>query len=363
LPETPLGTIDGGVSIAGRAIRGIIDSNGFEIQTDKTHLMRRTQRQRVTGLVVNEKVNVSRDYVRGLRNLLYIWDRYGESAAEESFWRTNPYLNWPPEKPKPAFRDVVRGRVQHVGSVKGWTDAVYLSLASSLSILDEPFTVPEPAATPQEARLLAEGQSDVDHMLAAQGYFHGRGEFTQVQLIADENSDSGGDTELLKSCRALARVRQHVPCVCLFDRDSEEMVRKATNGGDWKSWGNGVVAVALVGPPDEKVCIEMLHDNDVLTTFDPEGRRVFLLSEFNTRTGQHQGGLYTTLHAKSKSLVLEEVHELGGERNVALSKRNFSEAVRSKREPFAELSFEGFRSTFQAIAEAVRAASLETPNR
>jgi RNA-directed DNA polymerase len=68
-----------------------------------------------------------------LRNLLYIWQRYGIADAEKAFGRAVPPRNSPRDKAPAPFADVVRGRVQYVGSVKGWDHDVYVSLARSLA--------------------------------------------------------------------------------------------------------------------------------------------------------------------------------------------------------------------------------------
>ena len=75
---------------AGPAIASLVTQNGFVVNDAKTRLMRITQRQRVTGLVVNHHANVDRRYVRGIRNLLYIWKRYGKDDAAAAFSRANP---------------------------------------------------------------------------------------------------------------------------------------------------------------------------------------------------------------------------------------------------------------------------------
>jgi RNA-directed DNA polymerase len=115
-----LGSIDAGLPTAGVSVVEIIVANGFTVNEAKIRMMRRTQRQRITVLVVNRKVNVSQQYTRDLRNLLYIWQQHGEPDATAALGRLEPHMNWPPGKPTPEFRKVVRGRVQHVGAVKGW---------------------------------------------------------------------------------------------------------------------------------------------------------------------------------------------------------------------------------------------------
>lgn len=57
-----------------RELENIIELSGFKINTSKTRLQYRTSRQQVTGLVVNDKVNIPRDYykkTRAMANNLY----------------------------------------------------------------------------------------------------------------------------------------------------------------------------------------------------------------------------------------------------------------------------------------------------
>lgn len=59
------------------AITRIVEEEGFTLNARKTRLQAYYERQEVTGLVVNEKANVPREYVRNLRALLRNVERYG----------------------------------------------------------------------------------------------------------------------------------------------------------------------------------------------------------------------------------------------------------------------------------------------
>lgn len=56
--------------LPGDVLRGMIEDAGFCINANKTHLMYRTSRQRVTGLVVNKKINVRREYRHNVRAMV-----------------------------------------------------------------------------------------------------------------------------------------------------------------------------------------------------------------------------------------------------------------------------------------------------
>ena len=61
----------------------LLSQRGLLLNEDKTHFITDSFRQTVTGLTVNEKVNVTADYKRKLRQELYYADRFGiESAAQ-----------------------------------------------------------------------------------------------------------------------------------------------------------------------------------------------------------------------------------------------------------------------------------------
>lgn len=66
-------------------LKAIIQQEGFTINPDKTRLQKRGYRQEVTGLVVNEKVNVQKRYIKNVRFWLNAWEKYGEESANERF--------------------------------------------------------------------------------------------------------------------------------------------------------------------------------------------------------------------------------------------------------------------------------------
>jgi len=59
-------------------LRTTIERTGFRINAAKTHLMYRTSRQDVTGLVVNEKINVRREYRHNVRAMVHRLVRTGQ---------------------------------------------------------------------------------------------------------------------------------------------------------------------------------------------------------------------------------------------------------------------------------------------
>ncbi|MES5482859.1 reverse transcriptase family protein [Bradyrhizobium sp. INPA03-11B] len=63
-----------------KAVHGIVAAEGFTVHPDKTRVMRRSSRQEVTGLTVNEAVAVPRDLLRRYRAVLQQIERHGPAG-------------------------------------------------------------------------------------------------------------------------------------------------------------------------------------------------------------------------------------------------------------------------------------------
>lgn len=105
----------------------------------KTRLQRRSERQEVTGVIVSDRVNVNRQYVRDLQSILFIWEKYGYETAFARFSRyyrlTRPNNHF---GGKDFMRNVIHGKLMYMKMVKGEDDPVYQRLLARLSALCPP---------------------------------------------------------------------------------------------------------------------------------------------------------------------------------------------------------------------------------
>jgi len=106
-------------------LSSIVEENGFTIHPDKVRLQLENQHQEVTGLTVNEFPNVNRKYVRQIRAMLHAWRKFGLKSAEEEFHAKYDSKHRAPNDSPPNFEDVVRGKIEFLGAVKGKDDPVY----------------------------------------------------------------------------------------------------------------------------------------------------------------------------------------------------------------------------------------------
>lgn len=133
-------------------------------------------------------------------------------------------------------------------------------------------------------------------------------------------------------------------------------MRKAVGPNDYKDYTNGVAAVAIVSPPwrEEAVSIELLYRDSDLQRRDAEARRLYLLTEFDRKSGHHVAERVHITNTVQRTLVREDVFSLDDGRSVGLGKVDFAKSVLGGEGEFSDpFDFEGFRRTFEVIQEAV----------
>ena len=126
---------DDGRTILGDDLRGIIEGNGFRPHPDKIWLFNSRSRQIVTGLVVNTKRNVRREWVRQLRAMIHAWKAHGLTRAEATF-HAKYYIDQGSKGNPPSFKQVIRGKMEFLKQIKGERDLVYRGLQRRLVLAD-----------------------------------------------------------------------------------------------------------------------------------------------------------------------------------------------------------------------------------
>lgn len=111
-----------------KELRRIVESQGFIMNEDKTRLQKKGSRQEVTGIIVSDKLNVSQKYVRDIRNILYIWRKYGYATAFNKFFPRYKEAKGHIKKGNPDMVNVLDGKLMYLKMVKGEDDSVYMRL-------------------------------------------------------------------------------------------------------------------------------------------------------------------------------------------------------------------------------------------
>ncbi len=124
-----------GLVVPGKELGAIIRHNGFGVNLNKVRLRTRYRRQEVTGLTVNKFPNLPRKFVRQIRAMLHAWDKYGLEAAQEHFRLRYSGKYRHPNLPPSQFEQVLRGKIEFLGMVRGNDDPLYLRFREQLSSL------------------------------------------------------------------------------------------------------------------------------------------------------------------------------------------------------------------------------------
>lgn len=111
-----------------KELHRIINDQGFTINETKTRLQKKGSRQEVTGITVCEKLNLPKAYTADLRNILYIWERYGYNTALCKFYSKYKNDKGLLKRGTPNMINVIDGRLKYLKMVKGREDSVYVCL-------------------------------------------------------------------------------------------------------------------------------------------------------------------------------------------------------------------------------------------
>lgn len=120
-------------------INSVISNNGFKLNWKKFRLQKYYHRQEVTGIIVNEKLNNQRQFIRKIRAMLYNWEHKGldecqNEMASKYYPYEKAYIKYGGNVPD--FRNVLKGYIMFMGMVRGKSDKKYQSFISKFEMLN-----------------------------------------------------------------------------------------------------------------------------------------------------------------------------------------------------------------------------------
>jgi len=108
--------------------RIIEEDQKLVINPKKTRLQKAGYRQEVTGLIVNNKVNVHRRYVKQIRMWLYLWEKWGYEIAQQKFLKDYFADKGHVKNMNAKLMNVLDGKLEFLKMVKGAEDGAYKGL-------------------------------------------------------------------------------------------------------------------------------------------------------------------------------------------------------------------------------------------
>ena len=134
LPKKIAKFSDGQV-ILSNEITNIIKEEGFTINISKLQISPNNQRQEVTGLIVNEKINVKKVYIKNIRALLNNAKKYGIYLAGCKYYEKASINCSNRKNVIKKFINTLKGKIEFLKMIRGLDDYIYIKYASQFNEL------------------------------------------------------------------------------------------------------------------------------------------------------------------------------------------------------------------------------------
>ena len=105
----------------GEDLKNIFLNNGFTINENKIHFADRNSRKIVTGIKVNVKLNLDRNYIRNIRAIFYSINKHELKKAEQILVDKC--------KKKIKLENYLKGKIIWIGNVRGKSDPIFIKYA------------------------------------------------------------------------------------------------------------------------------------------------------------------------------------------------------------------------------------------
>ena len=349
-------------------LNSIITQNGFEINNDKLRHYDRASRQEVTGLVVNQFVNVPRTFIRNTRSMLHKWETNGiENASKEYI---DKYKKFNSKTSSVNFYKALLGKLNFIYDVRK-------------SVVNKPFF--------DEQKRRAQGKQDITEKLYFKFYYQYIKDLPEIAIITEGKTDwmhlkaayqaKSFPKKYNFSLNFFELINKHLPSgeadlmglankikkndlpdfprltIILLDHDNPNYIKTHGESGI-KQWSTNLFSMVLPKeccPQYEHFSIEFLYSKTVRKKKNAKGRQLFFTDEFDG-----QG-----IHKEKKKLkyigydgekidakIIEgRVVATGKERgfNYAVTKNDFAKQILNKTGKFSLVSFSHFSPIFKKI--------------
>lgn len=226
-------------------LRDVVEHNGFAINPDKAHYADRYSRRMVTGIKVNELLNVDRRYVRNIRAALYSIEKLGLVDAEKKFHEMHGGSS--------SLAAFLQGKIAYLTHIKGQSDPVVRGITLRFN---ECFPARQIKVAPTQDEILDRAVWVIERPMKVQGtvfFLKGVGLVTAAHCVEDvdevEVFHPSKHTNTFKAFvqkrhkhRDLAILDHAIPTTEYFELDPMSRnisIGDATRAIGYPSWGYG----------------------------------------------------------------------------------------------------------------------------
>lgn len=350
-------------------LNNIIVENGFTINEKKVSLRQKYQKQYVTGLTVNTKLNTNRKFLKSLRAMLYASNKFGiEKAALEHFTKySTKHKN---KKSVELFLNIIEGKLLFMSDIRGKNDKLFKSLLNKFQIL-KPNNILSKYLSYQGKKILVftEGNTDwihLKHALDSLSVIEPKYDNLKesLEIVEYDSNYSVGDSKLKNILEAHLVSRNANPIIGLFDSDNISALGEFAPKKEYafKNFNNLVFTFCLPKPTHRNVaknCIEHFYKDDDLKITDENNRRLFLSNEFDNETGKLKSNpdiryIYSFKKLKSSESIIDSGVRDKNDKSFALSKKDFALNIKNKNEKFKKVNVNSFRLIFDNLILIVK---------
>lgn len=180
-----------------------VKNNGFMLNNSKTRVQFKNTRQVVTGLKVNEHLNLNQDYLRLIRSMLHNWFKHGLVIASlKHFQACKNEKKYQGGFKQKSFTNIIRGKIEFVGQTRGRNSYAYIMSILRYELLKYGFVKSKNIADITEKFvndgddfnlmflpklydsriIIVEGVTDIAYLKQALAYFKTKNEFSNLRL-------------------------------------------------------------------------------------------------------------------------------------------------------------------------------------
>lgn len=255
---------------AGPSLAAQISASGFAVNPRKVRLQRRSVRQSVTGVTVNEKPNVERERVRRIRAMVHAWRKFGLEAAGAAHLQKRAGIAGPPQEKGRIFRNALYGELAFLKMLRGDEDKLYRKFCAQLLEIDP--------APPKTIRRMLFGADDFQVFLShaaedketiARPIFAAC-EKLGVKCFLDQEHINWGESFTAKIQTALAAAPVVLAIVTDNSVTKEWPLAEMNTALSLEIEGQKTVAAVVVGRPDLSRLPLLRQKNYMLWKDDPE---------------------------------------------------------------------------------------------
>lgn len=208
--------------------------------------------------------------------------------------------------------------------------------------------------------IITEGKTDWKHLKSA---MNALSIDLDIDFLEYDEELKMGDSTLKTIAENLKSIPTRRKIICIFDRDNDQIM-KSYGENEFNNLGNNVFTFCIPKKSDEldKISIEFYYSNSDLSKETPEGRRLFLGTDFHGNTPNSKCGKYKTRKQdkSGKTIIIDEqvylYNDLEMKNSIALTKNDFAESILNKKGEFKDMDFSNFQKIFDVISKIVKSS-------